>query len=180
MSSASSRACRTTPERAGAAPRGALHGGLADLAVRLIMTGPASNPASNDRRTAIRGSLLAMAVIERLDFLGVPTRDPERSRAFYRDVLGMRPDEHAAWEQWAGDTCFGIWEPEKQGMPFVAQKGNPWPLRCDDVGEMRAALEAKGVQFFGDTIDTGVCHMAIFADPDGNELMLHRRYASYE
>ncbi len=45
---------------------------------------------------------------------------------------------------------------------------------------MRAALEAKGVQFFGDTFDTGVCHMAIFADPDGNQLMLHRRYAPYE
>ena len=44
---------------------------------------------------------------------------------------------------------------------------------------MRAALEAKGVQFFGDTLDTGVCHMAFFADPDGNELMLHRRYAPY-
>jgi len=121
-----------------------------------------------------------MAVIERLDFLGVPTQDPERSRAFYRDVLGMRPDDHAEWEQWAGDTCFGIWQPERQGMPFVAQKGNPWPLRCDDVAEMRAALEAKGVQFLGDTFDTGVCHMAIFADPDGNELMLHRRYAPYE
>jgi hypothetical protein len=93
----------------------------------------------------------SMPVIERLDFLGVPTQDPERARAFYRDVLGMRPDEHGEWEQWAGDTCFGIWEPEKQGMPFVAQKGNPWPLRCDDVAEMRAALEAKGVQFFGDT-----------------------------
>jgi hypothetical protein len=48
------------------------------------------------------------------------------------------------------------------------------------VAETRAALEAKGVQFFGDTLDTGVCHMAIFADPDGNELMLHRRYAPYE
>jgi hypothetical protein len=46
--------------------------------------------------------------------------------------------------------------------------------------EMRAALEAKGVRFFGDTIDTGVCHMAIFEDPDGNQLMLHRRYAPYE
>ena len=121
-----------------------------------------------------------MPVIEGLDFLGIPTQDPERSRDFYRGVLGLRPDEHAEWEQWAGDTCFGIWEPEKQGMPFVAQKGNPWPLRCDDVAEMRAVLEAKGVQFFGDTFDTGVCHMAIFADPDGNQLMLHRRYAPSE
>ena len=120
-----------------------------------------------------------MAIIERLDFLGVPSQDPDRSRAFYRDVLGMRPDEHAEYEQWAGDTCFGIWQPEQMGMPFVAQKGNPWPLRCDDVEEMRAALEAKGVEFFGDVLDTGVCRMAFFTDPDGNELMLHRRYAPY-
>ena len=121
-----------------------------------------------------------MAVIERLDFLGIPTQDAERSRAFYRDVLGFRPDEHAEWDQWAGDTCFAIWEPARQGMPFVVQQGNPLPLRCDDVAETRAALEAKGVQFFGDTLDTGVCHMAFFADPDGNQLMLHRRYAPYE
>ena len=84
------------------------------------------------------------------------------------------------YEQRAGDTCFGIWQPETVGMPFVAQKGNPWPLRCDDVAETRAALEAKGVEFYGETFDTGVCHMAIFADPDGNELMLHRRYAPAE
>ena len=121
-----------------------------------------------------------MPVIERLDFVGIPTRDPERARTFYREVLGMRPDEHAEWEQWAGDTCFAIWEPEKNGMPFVPQQGNPLPLRCDDVAAMRAALEAKGVEFLGDTLDTGVCHMAIFADPDGNQLMLHRRYAPYE
>ena len=120
-----------------------------------------------------------MAVIERLDFLGVPTQDPERSRAFYRDVLGMRPDDHAEWEQWAGDTCFGVWQPEKVGMEFVAQTGNPWPLGVEDVAAARAELEASGVTFFGDTLDTGVCHMAIFADPDGNQLMLHHRYAPY-
>jgi predicted enzyme related to lactoylglutathione lyase len=50
----------------------------------------------------------------------------------------------------------------------------------DDVHAARAELESNGVTFFGDTLDTGVCHMAIFADPDGNQLMLHRRYAPYE
>ena len=110
-----------------------------------------------------------MAVIERLDFLGVPTQDPERSRAFYRGVLGLRPDEHAEWEQWAGAVLRDL-EPE-QGMPFVAQKGSrAAPLRRRR--RNARVLEAKGVQFFGDTFDTGVCHMAIFADPDGNELML--------
>ena len=43
--------------------------------------------------------------------------------------------------------------------------------------ELRKELEAKGVQFNGDTFDTGVCHMALFTDPDGNDLMLHHRYA---
>jgi predicted enzyme related to lactoylglutathione lyase len=65
-------------------------------------------------------------------------------------------------------------------MQFVAQKGNPWPLGVDDVAAARVDLESKGVQFYGDTLDTGVCHMAFFSDPDGNDLMLHHRYAPYE
>jgi predicted enzyme related to lactoylglutathione lyase len=65
-------------------------------------------------------------------------------------------------------------------MEFVAQTGNPLPLHVEDVQAARAQLESKGVVFFADTLDTGVCHMAIFADPDGNQLMLHRRYAPYE
>ena len=48
----------------------------------------------------------------------------------------------------------------------------------DDVAAARAELEAKGVEFAGDTMDTGVCHMAFFRDPDGNDLMLHHRYAA--
>jgi catechol 2,3-dioxygenase-like lactoylglutathione lyase family enzyme len=121
-----------------------------------------------------------MSVIQRLDFLGVPSQDADRARTFYRDVLGMRPDDHGEYEQWAGQTCFGIWQPEQVGMQFVPQKGNPWPLGVDDVPAARAELEAKGVQFFGETLDTGVCHMAFFNDPDGNDLMLHHRYAPYE
>ena len=120
-----------------------------------------------------------MPVIERLDFLGVPTQDPERSRAFYRDVLGLRPDEHAEWEQWAGDTCFGIWEPERFGGEFEPQKNGIALLQVDDVEAARADLEVKGVEFAGETFDTGVCHMATFVDPDGNQLVLHRRYAPY-
>jgi catechol 2,3-dioxygenase-like lactoylglutathione lyase family enzyme len=119
------------------------------------------------------------AIVTRLDLIGVPSRDADRARSFYRDTLGLRPDAHADYEQWAGDTCFGIWEPEKVGRPFVPQKGNPLALGCDDVAATRAELEAKGVGFAGDILDTGVCQMAFFTDPDGNELMLHHRYAPY-
>jgi catechol 2,3-dioxygenase-like lactoylglutathione lyase family enzyme len=121
-----------------------------------------------------------MSAIKRVDFIGIPSQDADRARAFYRDVLGLRPDANAQYESWAGDTCLGIWEPERIGMPFRPQKGNPLPLGVDDVAVARAALEERGVQFFGETLDTGVCHMAFFADPDGNELMLHHRYKPYE
>jgi len=66
--------------------------------------------------------------------------------------------------------------PEKMGMEFHANT-NPYALQVADVGAARAELESRGVQFRGDILDTGVCHMAFFADPDGNPLMLHHRYA---
>ena len=103
--------------------------------------------------------------------------DVAASTAFYRDTLGLRPDEKSDYEFWVGDTCFGIWEPEKQGMPFAPQKNAHPALHVDDVAAARAELEAKGVVFMGETFDTGVCHMALFTDPDGNDLMLHNRYA---
>jgi catechol 2,3-dioxygenase-like lactoylglutathione lyase family enzyme len=112
-----------------------------------------------------------------LDFIGIPSRDAERARSFYVDTLGLRPDESGRFEFWLGDTCFAIWEPEKLGMEFAPQKNAPPAIRVDDVTAARAELEVKGVDFAGDTFDTGVCHMALFTDPDGNDLMLHHRYA---
>ena len=118
-----------------------------------------------------------MPTISKLDFVAIPSRDAERSRTFYGETLGLRPDPKAQYEFWAGDTCLGIWEPEKLGMPFSPQKNGHLALHVDDVAATRAELEAKGVQFAGETLDTGVCHMALFTDPDGNDLMLHGRYA---
>ncbi|MFL5846756.1 MAG: VOC family protein [Solirubrobacteraceae bacterium] len=115
-------------------------------------------------------------MISKLDFVGVPTQDPDRSRSFYVDTLGLRPDPKSGYEFWVGETCFGIWEPEKQGMTFTPQKNAHLALHVDDVAQARGELEAKGVQFAGETFDTGVCHMALFTDPDGNDLMLHHRY----
>lgn len=118
-----------------------------------------------------------MSVVTGLDFVAVPSRDAERSRAFYVETLGLRPDDKARFEFWVGETCFGIWEPERMGGTFAPQKNGHWALHVDDVAEARRELEGKGVEFVGDVLDTGVCHMAFFADPDGNDLMLHHRYA---
>jgi len=119
-------------------------------------------------------------MIRSLDFVGVPSTDAERTRSFYVDTLGLRPDDKARFEFWLGDTCFTIWEPEKLGMPFAPQKNAHPALHVDDVAAARADLEAKGVEFAGETFDTGVCHMAFFTDPDGNDLMLHHRYKPRE
>lgn len=118
-----------------------------------------------------------MGPISRLDFVAIPSQDAERSRAFYGEVLGLRPDDHAKYEFWAGSTCISIWEPARMGGTFAPQKNGHLALGVDDVPRARAELEGKGVTFLGETFDTGVCHMAFFNDPDGNDLMLHHRYA---
>jgi catechol 2,3-dioxygenase-like lactoylglutathione lyase family enzyme len=118
--------------------------------------------------------------VEKVDFVAVPSRDGERSRQFYGETLGLRQDPNARFEFWAGDTCLGIWEPVRLGMEFAPQKNGHIALHVEDVARAREELEEKGVEFFGEILDTGVCHMAFFNDPDGNDLMLHRRYAPYE
>jgi catechol 2,3-dioxygenase-like lactoylglutathione lyase family enzyme len=120
-----------------------------------------------------------VALIQSLDFVAVPSTDAARSRAFYVDTLGLRPDDHARFEFWVAETCFCIWEPAKTGRPFAPQTSAHLALHVNDVATARAELEEKGVSFLGDTLDTGVCHMALFTDPDGNGLMLHHRYASH-
>ena len=116
-------------------------------------------------------------MISKLDFASVPSQDAERTRSFYVDTLGLRPDDHGRFEFWAGETCFGIWEPARFGLPFAPQKNAPPALHVDDVAAARAELESRGVAFSGDIVDSGVCHQAYFADPDGNQLILHHRYA---
>ena len=120
-----------------------------------------------------------MTSIAKVDAVGIPSTDWERTRRFYVETLGLRPDEHAKAEFWVGDTCFGIWMPEQWGEEFKPQANAIVLLHVDDVGAARAELEAKGVEFVGETVDTSVCHMATFLDPDGNHLVLHKRYAPY-
>ena len=117
--------------------------------------------------------------ITKVDVVGIPSTDPERSRQFYVETLGLRPDENARFEFWVGDTCFAIWTPSWFGVEYQPQANSIVLLRVDDVAAARSELEAKGVVFDGETYDSGVCHMANFMDPDGNPLTLHRRYAQY-
>jgi predicted enzyme related to lactoylglutathione lyase len=119
-------------------------------------------------------------MISGVDFLGLPTHDLETAVAFYGETLGLersayRPDRHHA-EFETGNLTINVMDAEKMGLPHTVSQ-NPIALHVDDVAAARAELESKGVAFMMDTVDTGVCHMAFFADPDGNALMLHHRYA---
>jgi predicted enzyme related to lactoylglutathione lyase len=116
--------------------------------------------------------------VEHVDFISIPTRDVERAKHFYGEILGLEHerDAPAGAEFRAGQVTLGVWDPTSVGLEFHPTP-NHIALRVADVAAARAELEAKGVEFDGEIFDTSVCHMAFFSDPDGNALMLHRRYA---
>ena len=123
-----------------------------------------------------------MITVERTDFVSVPVTDLERSTAFYRETLGLEQIGHGGWPEFAlgENVSLYLLDPTNIGQTFQGPHTAAIALRVPDVGEARKTLEAKGVEFAGETFDTGVCHMAHFHDPDGNTMMLHRRYAPHE
>jgi predicted enzyme related to lactoylglutathione lyase len=118
--------------------------------------------------------------IEGVDFVHVPVKDFEAATEFYGAVLGLPRTatygEHPGCEFETGNLTLQLMQSDAFGLEFE-RSPNPVALRVDDVAAARAELESRGVAFQGETIDSGVCHMAFFHDPDGNALMLHHRYA---
>jgi len=114
------------------------------------------------------------------DFVVVPITDVDRARAFYGNTLGLpfsiQYGSMPGFEYETGSLTLALLEMSAFGQEF-RPNGGPIALRVDDVHAARAELEAAGVQFHGDIVDSGVCHQAFFADPDGNPLILHHRYA---
>lgn len=115
-----------------------------------------------------------MIGVERVDFVSVPTRDRARAARFYGELLGLPSNAPGEFE--TANVTLGLWEPEAEGVAFAPNSAGI-ALRVPDVAAARRELEAAGVEFLGETVDTGVCHMGFCRDPDGNVLILHRRYA---
>ena len=115
-----------------------------------------------------------------VDFIALPTRDFDRASEFYVDVLGLERSKRwgnmPAGEFETGSLTIAVMQSDAFGLEFQ-NHSHPVALHVDDVAEARAELEGKGVPFPADTLDSGVCHMAHFSDPDGNSLMIHHRYA---
>jgi catechol 2,3-dioxygenase-like lactoylglutathione lyase family enzyme len=113
--------------------------------------------------------------VELVDFVTVPTRDVARAVGFYRDVLGLPESEYSEGEVESPNVTFGFWNPEAEGEDFVANTAGIG-LRVRDVLAAVEEARAAGAEVIG-IEDTGVCHMGFVKDPDGNVLILHRRYA---
>jgi catechol 2,3-dioxygenase-like lactoylglutathione lyase family enzyme len=115
--------------------------------------------------------------IEHVDFVSFLTQDLPRAKRFYTEVLGLEleTEGESDMELRCGQVTLDIFDPSGIDQPFTPSPAG-LALRVADVDATRAELEAKGVAFDGDTIVTGVCRQAWFRDPDGNALMLHRRF----
>jgi catechol 2,3-dioxygenase-like lactoylglutathione lyase family enzyme len=114
------------------------------------------------------------------DFICVPVDDIDKAREFYGDTLGLefgkQWGEMPGVEYETGNLTIAVMQSDAFGQEF-APHTHPIALQVEDVEAARSELEGKGIEFAQDTIDSGVCHMAFFADPFGNGLMLHHRYA---
>jgi len=115
-----------------------------------------------------------------VDFVILPTRDFDAAVGFYGGVLGLpagkRWGDRPAQEFQAGNLTLAVWDPTAFGQDFQPSR-SPVALQAPDIHGTRAHLEAHGVTFRTETFDSGVCHQAVFEDPDGNLLILHHRYA---
>jgi catechol 2,3-dioxygenase-like lactoylglutathione lyase family enzyme len=118
-------------------------------------------------------------IVERTDFVSVPVTDMERAASFYRDTLGLEQVSAGGWPEFqlGENLSLYLMDPTNIGGTFEGPHTAHIALRVPNVAETRSELEGRGVEFDGEILDTGVCHMAFFRDPDGNQLMLHRRYA---
>jgi predicted enzyme related to lactoylglutathione lyase len=122
----------------------------------------------------------ATQIVTGVDFVAIPTKDLDAAVEFYGSTLGLhrsvyKPENNFA-EFETGTVTLSVIVAEKFGLEYSPNR-NALALHVDDVEAARATLTERGVEFQGDTFDTGVCHMAFFADPDGNALMFHHRYA---
>jgi catechol 2,3-dioxygenase-like lactoylglutathione lyase family enzyme len=116
--------------------------------------------------------------VERVDFINIATRDAGRSRAWYRDTLGLAEDPNNPEELTAGQVTLTFWEPESEGIEFKPDIAG-FAVGVPDIEAAKAELDEKGIKIVGKG-DTGVCHMVVCLDPDENAVILHHRYKPYE
>jgi predicted enzyme related to lactoylglutathione lyase len=121
-----------------------------------------------------------MSLVKHVDFTTIFVDDFTKAVEFYGTTLGLEAGpkygQLDGQEFETGNLTLSVMRAGAIGLEFQPS-GHPIALQVDDVHAAREQLEAQGVEFHGDVIDSGVCHIAPFRDPAGNALMLHHRYA---
>ena|ERR1043166_3401847 len=119
-------------------------------------------------------------LISKTDFVFLPITSFEKAEDFYSGVLGLecskRYENDLGGEFETGNLTIQVVNMPKLGREIPPSTG-AIALHVDDVEQARTELESKGIEFLGETMDSGVCFQAYFKDPDGNALILHHRYA---
>ena len=118
--------------------------------------------------------------VERVDFVSVLTQDISRAKHFYGEILGLPVESEGDGdlEFTLGQVTLDVFDPSGIDQPFAPSPAGI-AIRVPDVAAARAELEAKGIEFDGEIVHTSVCDMTFFKDPDGNSLILHRRFAPF-
>jgi catechol 2,3-dioxygenase-like lactoylglutathione lyase family enzyme len=115
-----------------------------------------------------------------VDFITVPTKDYDSAAKFYGETLGLpfgkRWGDMPAGEFETGNLTIAVMQSDAFGID-VRANSHFLELHVDDFEAARKELESRGIEFKGETLDSGVCYQAFFEDPDGNALAIHHRYA---
>jgi catechol 2,3-dioxygenase-like lactoylglutathione lyase family enzyme len=148
-------------------------------------TGYGCSASERTQKRAVNGRKrknLPMINVERIDYIRVPVTDIDRATDFYGHILGLPLDPNSPHDDWveyeAGNVTLAVMTPHTHGSEFVPLPPGTLAFRVPDVAEAKAKLEAAGVEV-NDVWDSGACRGAGFSDPDGNRILLHRRYAPY-
>jgi catechol 2,3-dioxygenase-like lactoylglutathione lyase family enzyme len=120
--------------------------------------------------------------VERVDYVRVPVTDMDKAKHFYGDLLGLQQNPRSPDDDWveyeAGNVTLAVMTPHTHDFEFAPLPPGTLALRVPDVAAAKAKLEAAGVEV-DELWDSGVCRGAGLSDPDGNRILLHRRYAPY-
>lgn len=119
-------------------------------------------------------------LISGTDFITIGTRNIDAAADFYGGVLGLTRSKQwgdmPAIEFETGNLTIAVMQSDAFGLE-CKPNSQPIEFHVDDFDAAHAELQSRGVEFEGQTLDSGVCYQAFFSDPDGNALAIHHRYA---
>jgi catechol 2,3-dioxygenase-like lactoylglutathione lyase family enzyme len=120
--------------------------------------------------------------VERVDYIRVPVDDIDAANHFYGELLGLRRNPNSPSDDWveyeAGNVTLAVMTPHTHEYELSPLPPATIALRVADVAAAKAKLEAAGLEV-AEMWDSGKCRGAGVADPAGNRILLHRRYAPY-